>query len=134
VEFKIELGANKRVNAHLGKFVVETDQSVKEGGDESAPPPYALFLASIGTCAGIYVVYFCEARKIPTDGIELIQKLDYQQVGKAQKLAKISLEIRVPPSFPEKYHKALARAASSCAVKKTILDPPEFDVYTVVSE
>lgn len=134
MEFKIELSGNKRVDAHFGKFVITTDQSLKDEGDESAPPPYALFLSSIGTCAGIYVVYFCEARKIPTDGIELIQKHDYVEVGKAQKLSKISLEIRVPPSFPEKYHKALARAASSCAVKKTILDPPEFDVYTVVNE
>lgn len=134
MEFKIELSGNKRVDAHFGKFVITTDQSIKDGGDESAPPPYALFLASIGTCAGIYVVYFCEARKIPTDGIEIIEKLDYVPVGKAKKLSKISLEIRVPPSFPEKYHDALARAAASCAVKKTILDPPDFDVYTVVGE
>ncbi len=132
MELKITLGGNKKVDAHIGQFVINTDQNVKAGGDASAPEPYALFLASIGTCAGVYVVYFCDARKIPTDGIELVQKLDFVQEGKTQKLSKISLEIHVPESFPEKYHQALARAASNCAVKKTILDPPEFDVSTVV--
>lgn len=134
MEMKISLSGNKKVDAHVGQFVIKTDQNVKAGGDASAPEPFALFLASIGTCAGIYVVYFCEARKIPTEGIEIIQKLDFEKVDKKQILRKVALEIRVPPSFPEKYHKALARAASNCAVKKTILDPPEFDVYTKVQE
>ena len=134
MEFTVKLGGNKRVDAYLGKFVIKTDQSKRTGGDESAPEPYSLFLASIGTCVGIYVVYFCETRKIPTEGIEITQKHDYTQQGKTRKLTKISLEIRVPTSFPEKYHDALARAASSCAVKRTILDPPEFAVSTVVND
>ena len=133
MEFKITLEGNKKVNAHLGDFVIATDQGVKGGGDASAPEPYALFLASIGTCAGIYVVYFCEARKIPTDGIELVQRHEFEEIGRTRRLTKVTVEIKVPPSFPEKYIKPLARAASNCAVKKTILDPPEFDIHTTVN-
>lgn len=133
MEFKVTLDGNKKVNAHIGDNIIATDQSVKGGGDGSAPEPYALFLASVGTCAGIYVVFFCEARKIPTDGIELIQKLDFEQVGKTSKLSKFTIEIKVPETFPEKYREPLARAASNCTVKKTILDPPEFDVHTTVA-
>jgi ribosomal protein S12 methylthiotransferase accessory factor len=131
MELTIRFSGNKRVDAHLKNFVIKTDQSVDAGGDASAPEPFSLFLASIGTCAGIYVVYFCETRKIPTDGIELVQKVDFDPAP-PHKLQKVSLEIHVPPSFPEKYRDALARAASSCAVKKVILDPPEFDIHTVV--
>ena len=134
MEMKITLGGNKKVDAHVGKFVISTDQSAKAGGDETAPEPYTLFLASIGTCAGIYVVLFCEARKIPTDGIELTQRLLFESVDGARKLRKVALEITVPPSFPEKYRAAVARAAASCAVKKTIADPPEFEVTTVVAQ
>ena len=133
MEIKITLGGNKKVDAHVGNFVIRTDQSVKAGGDETAPEPFTLFLASIGTCAGIYVVFFCEARKIPTEGIELTQKLDFEKVEGGRKLKKVSLEITVPPTFPEKYRDAVARAAASCAVKKTIADPPEFEVTTVVA-
>jgi putative redox protein len=134
MEIKITLGGNKKVDAHVGTFVIHTDQGLRAGGDETAPEPYTLFLASIGTCAGVYVVFFCEARKIPTDGIELTQKLDFEAVDGARKLRKVTLEISVPPSFPEKYRDAVARAAASCAVKKTIADPPEFEVTTVVAQ
>jgi ribosomal protein S12 methylthiotransferase accessory factor len=133
MEMKITLGGNKKVDAHVGTFVIHTDQSVRGGGDETAPEPYTLFLASIGTCAGIYVVFFCEARKIPIDGIELTQRLEFENVDGARKLRRVVLEISVPPSFPEKYRDAVARAAASCAVKKTIADPPEFSVTTVVA-
>ena len=132
MEIKISLSGNKRVDAHVGQFVIKTDQSKEVGGEGSAPEPYSLFLASIGTCAGIYVVGFCNARKIPTDGIELVQTVDFDP-SPPHKLLQVGLEVHVPPSFPEKYHKALARAAASCAVKKAILDPPEFDVRTVVT-
>lgn len=132
MEFKIKLSGNKKVDAHMGEFVIKTDQHPDSGGDGSAPEPYTLFLASLGTCAGIYVVYFCETRKIPYEDIEVVQKLEFNEEGRTKKLAKISLEVHVPPSFPAKYRKAVARAASSCTVKKTILDPPEFDVTTVV--
>jgi len=131
MEFKVSLSGNKRVDAHVGQFVIKTDQSVDAGGDASAPEPFALFLASIGACAGVYVVYFCQARDIPTEGIEVIQRMDFDPES-SPRLQKVTIEIRVPPTFPEKYLQAVARAASNCAVKKTILNPPEFDVNTVV--
>ncbi len=49
-------------------------------------------------------------------------------------LKKIILDIIVPPEFPEKYHKALIKVADQCAVKKTILNPPEFEIRTVMQE
>jgi ribosomal protein S12 methylthiotransferase accessory factor len=44
----------------------------------------------------------------------------------------LCLTIKVPPSFPEKYHKAIVRAADLCAVKKHIMDAPAFSVATKV--
>jgi len=46
----------------------------------------------------------------------------------------LTIDIKVPPSFPEKYHSALVRSANLCAVKKTMENPPEFVVQTVVTE
>ena len=133
MEFTVKLAGNKKVDALMGEFVIKTDQSVKNGGEGTAPEPYMLFLASIGTCAGVYVVGFCQARGIPFEDIEIVQRHEWQVVDRTHKLTKLEIEIKVPPEFPKKYHKALARAASSCAVKKTILDPPEFDVHTTVA-
>ena len=114
-------------------FTINTDQSVKDGGEGSAPSPYEHFLASIGTCAGIYVLSFCEKRKIPTEHISLIQRVEYGKTEEGKTvLEKIVIEIVVPPAFPDKYHQALTKVADQCAVKKTIMNPPQFEVKTIV--
>ncbi len=132
LEIRIVFSGNKRVDADFGDFVIPTDQTRKNGGDEAAPEPYNLFLASIGTCAGSYVLAFCEVRKIPTRGISLVQRHEFKEPGHI--LSKISLEIRVPPDFPEKYKKALMNAAASCSVKKAIANQPEIVLKTVTAE
>ncbi len=130
MEMVIDFPGGKRVNATFGDQVIRTDQSPRAGGEGSAPEPYLTFLASIGTCAGIYVLSFCQSRGLPTEGIELRQRMHWDQATGA--LAKVDLDIVVPPEFPEKYHKALIRSADQCAVKKALQNPPSFDVQTKV--
>ena len=53
MEMRIRFPGNKKVNADFDGFSLATDQPIEAGGDGSAPAPFDLFLASIGTCAGI---------------------------------------------------------------------------------
>jgi putative redox protein len=126
----IDFPGGARVDAHFGPFTLKTDQSPAGGGESSAPAPFDTFLASIGTCAGIYVLGFCRQRGIPTDGIRILQRAHYNP-GTGM-IGKIDLEIQAPPEFPEKYLPALIRAADQCKVKKHLEQPPTFDVYTKV--
>jgi ribosomal protein S12 methylthiotransferase accessory factor len=128
-EMIVTFNGGKRINASYNGFEIRTDQSVKYGGEASAPEPYDLFLASLATCAGIFVLSFCDKRGIPTDGIQLRQSWQRDTSGK---MAEIKLAIEVPASFPAKYHAALVRAANQCAVKKTMESPPEVITETVV--
>ena len=121
----------KRVDATYGKFEIATDQAVDSGGDESAPEPFDMFLASVVTCAGIYVLGFCQKRNIPHEGIRLTQ--NWERDEKTKRLTTVRIAIEVPPGFPEKYRDALIRVANQCLVKKTLENPPEFDVQTVVT-
>jgi putative redox protein len=117
----------KRVDATLGGTVIQTDQSKPHGGDASAPEPFDLFLASLATCAGLYVLVFCQARGIPTDQLSLVQEQIYEE----GKLRRILLRVLLPAGFPEKYVDAVRAAASGCRVKKTLAEPPELDVVAV---
>ena len=130
LEMNIDFPGGKRVNATVGDIVVETDQSKQAGGDGSAPEPYMHFLASIGTCAGIYVLGFCRQRGISTEGIKIVQRLHANPVN--QMVAGVDLDIVVPEDFPERYHDALIRVADQCAVKKHLENPPTFNVQTRV--
>jgi len=130
MELKITLDGGKKVSAHLpdGHTVV-TDQPIDGGGAGSAPSPYMVFLAAIGTCAGVYVEDFCSHRGIPTSGISLTQKAQFIEDGSGKRhLAKVLLTIHLPGDFPEKYRNAVVKAAELCAVKKAILNPPEFEI------
>lgn len=134
-EITMTFPGGKRVDASFDGFTVATDQPLKGGGDNSAPAPYLMFLASLGTCAGIFVLGFCQKRGLPTEGITLTQRHAFGP-GAAPgslRLAEVGIDINVPPSFPEKYHDALVRVAELCAVKQVIMDPPEFKIGAVVT-
>jgi len=122
----------KRVDARVGDFVVHTDQPREAGGDASAVAPFDLFLASIATCAGIYVVGFCQARSLPLDGIALRQRVEVDPETRLP--SHIELELRLPPSFPEKYRAAIVRAAEGCKVKKTMAVAPRVDVVLAAGQ
>jgi putative redox protein len=127
MEMLIDFPGGSRVDAHFGPFTIKTDQLPAA----SAPTPFATFLASLGTCAGIYVLGFCQQRGLPSEGIRIMQRMHNDP--STGMVSKIDLEIQVPQSFPEKYLPSLVRAAELCAVKKHIENPPEFDVYTQVT-
>ncbi len=126
MEMEIVFPGEQRVDALMGNLVVPTDQN------GSAPAPFGLFLASIGTCAGIYVLSFCRKRGLPTDGIRIVQRMATNPLTRM--IEQIELDIQLPPDFPEKYKDAVIRAAEQCAVKKHLEAPPAFDVHTSVVE
>ncbi len=129
MEMIIDFPGGARVDARFGSYTVKTDQPPMGGGTGSAPTPFAVFLASVGACAGIYVLGFCNQRGLSTDGIRIVQRMfsDPENYGM---LNKIQLEIQVPATFPEKYRDALVRSAEQCAIKKHFEQPPAFDIYT----
>ena len=127
----ISFPGGARVNADFTGYTVSTDQPPQGGGEGSAPTPFALFLSSIGTCAGIYVLGFCKQRGLSTEGVRIVQQAERDPTTGL--VGTIRLNIEVPPSFPEKYYDALIRAADQCAVKKHLEHPPQFDVKTVVT-
>ena len=132
MEMEITFPGGARVDASFGGLTVRTDQPVQGGGQGSAPTPFATFLASIGTCAGIYVLGFCQQRNIPTDGIKIVQRMHTDQATGL--VGQIDLDIQLPPDFPEKYKTAVIRSEEQCAVKKHLEAPPKFNVITSVAQ
>ncbi len=128
----VSFPGGKRVSAQIGPHTIETDQPPERGGTESAPTPFQLFLASIGTCAGYYTLSFCEKRGIPMDRVQLVQHNDVGESGRL--LSKVRVEIRVPADFPEEHRRAVAQIASQCSVKQSIAARPEFTVETTVAD
>lgn len=129
-KFNITFDGNKRVSAHFRDFTLQTDQPLVGGGNNTAPTPFEIFLASIGTCAGFYVASFCQSRSIPTDNMSIVQTVFRNNT--THMVEKVTLDIIVPSDFPDKYKAAVIKAADTCTVKKHLLTPPEIQVNAKV--
>jgi len=131
MDLMIDFPGGARVDAHFGPFIVATDQPTQGGGPGSAPTPFEVFLASLGTCAGLYVLEFCRQRGMAAAGIRLYQHME--EDPSSGLVSRIHLDIQLPPDFPESYKAAVIRAAQQCKVKKQLEHPPVVDVRILVS-
>jgi putative redox protein len=129
---EISFPGNKKVTAHYKGFAIDTDQPKEDGGEGSAPEPFALFLSAIGTCAGIYVLYFCEERNIDMTGMKM--SLEFDRNEQTHLVETVHIHISLPPGFPEKYRSAVVRTAGLCTVKRNILTPPKFEVSAQIQK
>ncbi|MCB0805469.1 MAG: OsmC family protein [Bacteroidales bacterium] len=127
----IYFNGNKKVFADINGHTIKTDQSTRSGGDGEYPEPFTLFLAALGTCAGIYVKSFCDQRGIDSSNIRLTQEQNFNPIKKI--IDQIEIRIHVPVDFPEKYESAVVNTASLCAVKRHLRDDIEVDVKIVRS-
>ena len=123
---EVSFPGGKRVDIRLDGFTLHTDQSVKAGGDASAPEPFDLFLASLAGCAGIYALNFCQSRNLATEGLAL--HLDWQPATRPSETALVTLRVALPKGFPDKYRDSILRAIDRCTVKRYLFAPPEFQI------
>ena len=129
MEMVISFPGGARVDAAgYDGLIIKTDQPPSGGGEGSAPTPFALFLASMGTCAGIYVLSFCQQRGLPTEDIRIRQSMEMNPI--THMVSQVNLDIDLPAGFPEKYKSALIKSAQLCAVKRHLENPPHFKIET----
>ncbi len=128
-QIRIEFPGDARVNACFEGFTLYTDQTPQHGGEAKAPTPFAIFLATLGLCAGATFLGFCRQRKLPTSGVRMYQTIETDPDSKMVK--KISIELQLPKNFPEKYRDAVLRVVQKCPVKQALEKPPIFEVQLV---
>jgi putative redox protein len=124
-ELKVVFGENYRIDVEYKGFTVKTDQPVADGGDNTAPSPFDLFLASLATCAGYYALAFCRERRIPVEGLGV--NMTYERPAGARLIEKIVIRVQAPAGFPEKYRAALLKSVDHCTVKAHLDKPPLFE-------
>jgi putative redox protein len=125
-ELKVVFSGNYKIDVDYKGFTVKTDQPVRDGGENTAPAPFDLFLVSIAACAGYYALAFCKERKIPTEGLGVTMTTERGEGSRM--IDKISVLVDAPAGFPEKYRVALVKAVDHCTVKAHMIRPPQFEI------
>ena len=125
---EITFGGDKKINASFHGFVIKTDQPKSAGGHDSAPSPFDLFLASLGTCAGIFAVGFMQSRKLSLEGFKI--NLSFDRDADSHLVKKVGMRITLPKGFPPRYKAALIKSIDLCTVKQHLASPPKFEITT----
>ena len=118
-----------RIQSRCKGLVVETGLPPDRGGDPEALGPFDVLLCSLGNCTGFHVLAFLEERGISVAGAGVT--IEGTRSTQTHLLDAVSVRIRVPDDFPEKYKDALVRAAGLCLVKAQLGQRPEFAVEVV---
>ena len=119
MDVELRFGEGLAITALYKGHAVSTDQPVAKGGGGAAPSPFDLFVTSLATCAGFYVLSFLRQRGLPTAGLGL--RLTPVTDASAL-LTKVTIAIELPAGVPEKFRAAVARAAEQCLVKRSSSD------------
>lgn len=126
--FTVTFPGNKKIDVAFDNFIIKTDQAKENGGDETAPEPFDVFISSLGACAGIYAKSFCDIRKLSTQDMYLTSDVSFKDGQKL--MEKVTITLYVNQGFPEKYIKPIIKAMNGCAVKNQL--HPDINIQTGV--
>lgn len=125
-EIKVTFPGGKKVDAEIKGLMVHTDQAVEDGGEGSAPAPFDYFLVSLATCTGIVALAYCRRKNIPTEGLAVTMQAPWDD--ERNRCDQVTFHITLPKNFPDDQVEAFRQRVEACAVKKHILQPPEFSM------
>jgi putative redox protein len=111
-----------RFEISIREHVVVVDQPVEDGGEDTAPTPTELFVASLASCVAFYARRFLHRHGLPTEGLAVEAR--YSIGTRPTRVGEISVLLQIPAGVPEDRRDALLAVASHCTVHNTLLQPP----------
>ena len=126
MEMDIHFSDGQKVKTRLKGATIAIGSDNGSVSDDPGLEPLDLFFASMGLCAGKYVMGFCRPRDIPYKGTRIFLRTQWDEKKKIH--TRVLIQIQLPQEFPIKYKKAVLRAVNLCSVKKHIINPPAFEV------
>ncbi len=106
---------------------VRVDQPADAGGEDTAPTPTELFVASLATCVAFYAGRYLSRHGYTRDGLGVSVEYD-MATDRPARVAAVRLTLRVPPGLPVELWPALRAVATHCTVHNTLERPPAISI------
>lgn len=123
---KVAHRGGDRFEITVRQHVVEVDQPVDGGGEDTAPTPTELFVAGLASCVAFYARRYLARHELPTEGLAV--RATWSLTTRPARVAAVEIRVAVPPGVPDDRRAALAAVASHCTVHNTLEQPPRVDV------
>jgi uncharacterized OsmC-like protein len=118
-------GMGFRVN--IREHTIISDQPKDKGGMNEGPTPAELFVASLGSCIGVYAIWFCQKNKISYEAMKL-NLVWAKSTTPPARIEQIDVTVSLPDGCPEALKKGLHEQVEKCLVHNTITNPPEINI------
>jgi len=103
------------------------DQPQASGDEDKGFTPPELFVDSLGSCIGVYVLGFCKNTGLNPNGMKIT--MDWEKaIDKPARIQKINAKIELPNANPGPRKAALLKIAESCLIHETIKHQPEIKI------
>jgi uncharacterized OsmC-like protein len=102
---------------------IAVDQPADSGGNDNAPTPVELFVASLATCVAFYAGSYLTRHGYGRDNLTVSAGFAMASDHPAR-VCEIRVTVRVPASVPAKHRPALRAVARHCTVHNTLISEP----------
>lgn len=109
---------------------VMVDQPTDAGGEDNAPTPTELFVASLATCVAFYAGRYLTRHGFTRDGLGVSVGFDMAD-DRPARVAAVHLSVRVPADLPAERSAALQAVVSHCTVHNSLTSPPDITIELI---
>jgi putative redox protein len=123
---RVEHRGGDKFDINVRGHVVRVDQPVKDRGEDTAPTPTELFIASLASCVAFYARRYLARHDLPTDGLAV--EAAFNMGSKPARVAGIDMRLIVPEGVPADRLDALLAVATHCTVHNTLTSEPDVSI------
>jgi putative redox protein len=120
---RVDYESGDRFRIAVRQHTISVDQPVSDGGEDTAPSPTELFVASLASCVAFYARRFAARHDIPTDGLAVTA--GFSMASHPARVGEITLQLHVPAELSPEQQASLLAVTSHCTVHSTLMQPPE---------
>jgi uncharacterized OsmC-like protein len=106
---------------------VHVDQPLNAGGDDTAPTPTELFVASLGLCVAFHAGRFLDRHGIDRAGLAVHATWRMAE-GRPTRVGQIAVTVTPPHAMPSERLPAFLAVTKGCTVHHSLAQPPTVDI------
>jgi uncharacterized OsmC-like protein len=128
----VEHRGGDRFDIEIRGHTITVDQPIDVGGDDTAPTPTELLVASLASCVAFYARRYLARHGLDTNGLAV--HAAYELADRPARVAAMHVQLMVPPGVPQSRLQPLLTVASHCTVHNTLVDPPRVSITLAEQE
>lgn len=123
---RVEHRSGDQFDINVRGHIISVDQPVEHGGDDTAPTPTELLVASLASCVAFYARRYLARHDLPAHGLAV--EATYDLGTRPARVTRVELRLVVPDGVPLARREPLLAVAAHCLVHNTLTFAPDIVV------